>query len=136
MALLTRSPERMPPGPGILATRRQAEPGLLRILSRARRRKVSLLLLRLNLHPAPQQAPERCRPFLLGLTAGVRMHDLCWWDDECGALLLLLEEAESELPVAERLERRAQASGLELRLATARFPEQGLTLQALVEAVA
>jgi len=136
MALLLRSPQRLSPGPGILANRRQAEPGLLRILSRARRRKTPLLLLRLNLNPAPHQAPERCRPFLLGLAAGVRMHDLCWWDEECGSLLLLLEEAESEIPVVERLERRAQASGLELRLVTARFPEQGLTLQALVEAVA
>lgn len=136
MALLVRSPERLSPGPGILATRRQAEPGLLRILSRARRRKAPLLLLRLNLHPAPQAAPDRCRPFLLGLTAGIRMHDLCWWDEECGSLLLLLEEAESEIAVIERLERKASGTGLELRLAAARFPEQGLTLQALVEAVA
>lgn len=136
MSLLVRSPQRLSPGPGILATRQQAEPGLLRILSRARRRKTPLLLLRLELKPAPQQAPERCRPFLLALAAGIRMHDLCWWDEECGALLLLLEEAESERSLLERLERRAQVSGLELRPVTARFPEQGLTLQALVEAVA
>lgn len=119
--------------PGILASRREAEIGLLRILSRARRHDRPLVLVRLAIEPAPARAPERYGRFLTALSTELRLEDLCWWDAESGALLMLLEDTDACASFRRRLEERAGQEGLQMASRSARFPQQGCTLTALLE---
>jgi len=164
---------------GILANRQQAHPALLRMLSRARRRRAPLLLLRiapdLEAGPAAAQAHQQ---FLGHLTAELRISDLAWAEPG-GVVLVLLEDtvdgrgpqrgcaarpasartgmgtpephagaalageaapagAPSERPaegIVARLQHYARLAGARPLWRTASFPQQGLTLEALLEEV-
>lgn len=132
MALLRRTLAPVWPA-GILANRELAAAGLLRMLSRARRRQEPLLLVCIRPRGDGAVAEQAYRRFLAGLGAEVRISDLAWYEP-AGAVMLLLEGAAT--PALERLQRRAQLAGTQPDWHSARFPEQGLTLQALLEAVA
>jgi hypothetical protein len=136
MPLLRRRTETIPLPSGILQGRKQADPALVRMLSRARRKELSLVMLRLEVQPAPSLVPERFSSFLQELAASLRISDLGWWDPEFGSVLLLLEDVAAVDGFLERLEKRAQVHGLSLRVKRAQFPKQGVTLPALLEAVA
>ncbi|HWG38889.1 MAG TPA: hypothetical protein VN690_14345 [Terriglobales bacterium] len=133
MPLLKRSLHLAPPPAGILASRLAAHPALLRILSRARRQQAPLVLLRVAPDPAASAGDDRHRRFLEALAAEVRVSDLVWW--EPGAVvMLMLESARAPHQPLARLRRLAQLEGARPRWGAAQFPEQGLTLQALLEA--
>ena len=122
---------RRPPA-GILAERQLAHPALLRMLSRARRHHAALLLVQLR--PVLPQQPG-FDAFLARMAVELRIGDLAW-QEHGGAVMLLLEDAPREAtPILARLRKRARSHGVELNWRSARFPEQGLTLQALLEAV-
>ncbi len=126
----------LPPA-GVLASRRQAQPALLRMLGRARRHHGGLLLARLGVAAAPPAAAaaEAAQQRFLAAAAGeLRLTDLAWAEPGAG-LMLLLEAAAEESEVRQRLEQRAAACQLRLRWQAARFPEQGLTLEALLDTV-
>lgn len=120
---------------GILANREHASAALLRMLSGARRRREALLLVRLRPLGEDPVAELGHRRFLAGLAAEVRIGDLAWYEP-AGTVVLLLEGAAAAAPVLERLARRAQLAGARAEWRSASFPEHGLTLQALLEAVA
>jgi len=133
MPLLKRSLQAALPPAGILASRQAAHPALLRILSRARRQQAPLVLLRIAPDPAAALGDDRHRRFLEALAAEVRVSDLAWW--EPGAVvMLLLECARAAREPLLRLRQLALVAGARPRWGAALFPEQGLTLQALLEA--
>jgi hypothetical protein len=136
MTLLRRRTEPIPLPSGILPGRKEADPALVRMLSRARRRELPLIMLRLDVQPAPSLVPERFTSFLHELSSSLRISDLGWWDPQYGSVLILLEGVETVEGFLARLERSAQAHGLNLRVKRAQFPKQGVTLPALLEAVA
>ncbi len=117
--------------PAYYKHRRQVETGLLRMLQRARRFEAPLLLLQLAPSPA---AEDRLRDFFQILAVNSRLTDLLWWEDN--RIFLLLEECPDEAPVSARLRRYAAKLQLHLEIKPARFPEQGLTLTALLETAA
>ncbi|HVA63884.1 MAG TPA: hypothetical protein VNF74_09190 [Terriglobales bacterium] len=135
MALLRRTLAAGHLPAGILANREQAAAALLRMLSRARRRREALLLVCMRSRPASAVAELGHERFLAGLAAEVRISDLVW-REPAGMILLLLEGTAQARPVLARLEHRAQLAGTRPEWRSAAFPEQGLTLQALLEAVA
>ncbi|HUX66061.1 MAG TPA: hypothetical protein VMV31_01075 [Terriglobales bacterium] len=130
MAWRLRSPQSPPAG--ILASRRQAEAALLRMLSRARRQQAPLLLLRIS--PGGEAAAAAHQRFLEELAAELRLGDLAWWEPG-GVVLALLEGAGRPQAVLQRLQQRAQRAGAAPAWRAAAFPEQGLTLEALLEEV-
>jgi len=137
MAWRFRPPDRPPAG--ILASRRQAEAALLRMLSRARRQQAPLLLLRIA--PGREaggggggRAAAGHQRFLEDLAAELRLADLAWWEPG-GVVLALLEGAGRPQAVLERLQQRARRAGAAPAWGAAAFPEQGLTLEALLEEV-
>ncbi|HVA64241.1 MAG TPA: hypothetical protein VNF74_10995 [Terriglobales bacterium] len=147
MAWRFRPPDRPPAG--ILASRRQAEAALLRMLSRARRQQAPLLLLRIapgreaaggaaGAGEAPGGDAGRAaaghQRFLEDLAAELRLGDLAWWEPG-GVVLALLEGAGRPQAVLERLQQRARRAGAAPAWRAAAFPEQGLTLEALLEEV-
>jgi hypothetical protein len=136
MPLLRRRTEPIPFPSGILPGRKQADRALVRMLSRARRKELPLVMLRLDVQPAPSLAPDRFASFLEELSASLRISDLGWWDPELGSILLLLEDVDTVDGFLARLEKRADAHGVHLRVKRAHFPRQGVTLPALLEAVA
>lgn len=130
MALLRRTLAAAPAG--ILANRQQAHPALLRMLSRARRRAGGLTLVQVRDDGAGETGFQR---FLAELAAELRIQDLAW-QEAGGVVMILLEDTPGEpTAVLGRLERRARLAGARPAWRWARFPEQGLTLQALLEAV-
>jgi hypothetical protein len=130
MAWLVRAP--FPPA-GILASRRQAQPALLRMFGRARRHNAPLLLARLA---PPAAAPEAAlQRFATALAGDVRLTDLAWREAD-GGLMLLLEGAGAEQELRQRLQQQAATCHLRLDWRAARFPDQGLTLERLLETVA
>jgi hypothetical protein len=135
MALLRRTLAAGHLPAGILANREQAAAALLRMLSRARRQRAALLLVSMRSRAAGAVAELGHARFLAGLAAEVRISDLVW-REPAGMILLLLEGAAEAQPVLERLERRAQLAGTQPEWRSAAFPEHGLTLQALLEAMA
>ena len=122
----------------VLENRPAAAAAVLRMLSRARRRAAPLLLLALEVEVEGRGTPGAVRVsrWLERVTADLRLHDLCWWDGEVGAFLLLLEDAAGGAGIEERLRRHARECGTWLRLRQARFPSQGATLGALLGALA
>lgn len=136
MGILRRRTITLSLPPGVLGSRGQAEPALTRMLSRARRKETPLLLIRLDVQPAPPAAPERFSAFITEIAARIRISDLCWWDTECGSLLLLFEEVRAGETMLARIQQCAESHGLNARVRRAQFPEEGLTLSALLEAVA
>lgn len=130
MAWRLRPPQPAPAG--ILPSRRQAEAALLRMLSRARRQQTPLVLLRIA--PGGEAAAAGHLRFLTALGAELRLGDLAWWEPG-GVVLALLEGAGRPQAVLERLQQRARRSGAAPGWRAAAFPEQGLTLEALLQAV-
>ncbi|HXR96458.1 MAG TPA: hypothetical protein VN709_01315 [Terriglobales bacterium] len=134
------------PPSGILASRDQAHPALLRMFGRARRRQAPLTLVRMAPDGAPPTATAEagCARWLAELAAEMRINDLAWHEPG-GVVMLLLEDATatigngtpSGLPAGlERLRERARQHGVAVNWRSAQFPQQGLTLQALLEEVA
>ncbi len=162
-----RPPAAGPPAvaSGLLASRDQAHPALLRMFGRARRRQSPLTLVRMapmaSSAAAPRPAPRRssvgqaapspgrgtdanCARLLADLATEMRINDLAWHEPG-GVVMLLLEDAAPAhdsaevqgLPAGlERLRERARQQGVAVEWRSAQFPQQGLTLQALLEEVA
>jgi hypothetical protein len=150
---------------GILASRDQAHPALLRMFGRARRRQSPLTLVRMaplasnaaaprpdsrrsSVGPAAESQGHStdadCARLLAGLATEMRINDLAWHEPG-GVVMLLLEDAApahdsagaQALPAGlERLRERARQQGVVVDWRSAQFPQQGLTLQALLEEVA
>jgi hypothetical protein len=125
-----------PAASGLFANRRQAQPALLRMFARARRAQTPLLLVRLSLASDGGAAEAEARPRPWEASVGeLRLTDLAWAESR-EEMMLLLENAGEEDGLRRRLEQRAGGAGARLHWRGARFPEQGLTLEALLEAVA
>ncbi|MGH9418038.1 MAG: hypothetical protein ACRD01_15565 [Terriglobales bacterium] len=116
---------------GILASRQRAQPALLRMFSRARRHQTPLALVAIG--ASPEAAAGAHQLFLCELAAELRLCDLAWW--EPGGVVLVLLEAAASAAALERMQRRALASGARPRWRMACFPQQGLTLDALLQEV-
>lgn len=134
MNWLRSAPPEAAATPGILASRRLAGSALLRMLSRARRDGLPLLLVRLD-WPAEGVHESQRRRFLNALASELRISDLAWWEPAWKALLLLLESAEAPAAPLARLEQCARVEGITLHARAAQFPRQGVTLAALLERV-
>jgi hypothetical protein len=121
---------------GLLTDRKKINIALTRMLGRARRKHIKLVMARLDLQGGAAATPQRLHSFFTDLLATLRICDLCWWDEECGAVLLLLEDVEEPESVIRRVERRARAHGLSVKIQRTDFPQSGVTLAAMLEAVA
>lgn len=123
---------RTAPAPlGILPSRQVAQPALLRMFSRARRHQTPLALVAIG--ASPEAAAGAHLQFLAELATELRLCDLAWW--EPGGVVLVLLEAASGAAALDRLQQRALAGGARPRWRMARFPQQGLTLDALLQEV-
>lgn len=129
---LLRLPPRILPA-NILPDRRHAHAALRRMFARSRRYAVPMMLVRLRLPPASAELPRRI--FLSKFGGDLRVTDLAWWDEEAGALLVMIEESQDVAPLLERWAALASALRLEVQLAPVQFPRQGATLNALLEAL-
>lgn len=109
---------------GILPSRARAQSALLRMFSRARRQQRPLLLVAVTTAEPAE--------WLSDLAADWRIGDLAWRERE-GRVLALFEDAGSPASLLERLRGEARARGAEAAWGWAQFPQQGLTLEALVE---
>jgi hypothetical protein len=119
---------------GVLDTRAAADAALLRMFTRARRSGQPLLLLRWT----PRGGGARGRA-ARALAAELRLGDLVW--REPGAEWLVLAEgvaapSAAAAALARRLEQVLARAGAECECRLAAFPAQGITLGALLEAVA
>lgn len=119
--------------PGVLTSRRLAEPALLRIFSRARRQGAVLTLL--YVRPGPEAAARGHSRFLGLLASELRLADLIWCEPG-GVVVALLEACDDAAPVMARLELRAREAGAQPLWGAASFPAAGLTLEALLTAAA
>ncbi|MGH9466892.1 MAG: hypothetical protein ACRD1Y_06010 [Terriglobales bacterium] len=127
MALWHHAAAAAPVAPGILPNRKQASAAVLRLLSRARRRNAPLVLLRIWTEGTLPLPPA----WLAARAADLRIGDLAW--QEPGAqLLLLLEDANSASALVTRWRGLAAPPAPEWQWRSASFPEQGLTMEALL----
>jgi len=113
----------------ILATRAGAERGVARLLARARRFALPLLVLRMA--PASTGGEAAYGAFLEALPGEVRLLDLAW-TEAGGEVVVVLEGAASERAALDRLQRRALALGAGVRWRATRVREP--TREALFEA--
>jgi hypothetical protein len=119
---------------GVLDSRAAADAALLRMFTRARRSGQPLLLLRWR----PRGGAGRARA-ARALAAELRLSDLAW--REPGAEWLVLAEgvaapSAAAASLAHRLQQTLAGAGCECEGRLAAFPAQGITLAALLEAVA
>lgn len=109
---------------GILPTRARAQSALLRIFSRARRQQRPLLLVAVT-----TSEPGR---WLADLATDWRIGDLAW-RERAGRVLALFEDIPDPACLLGRLRAQAQAAGAEAGWHWAQFPQDGLTLEALLD---
>ncbi|MGH9507532.1 MAG: hypothetical protein ACRD13_11460 [Terriglobales bacterium] len=129
--------KRRAPPPGLLSGLDAAHAPLRRIIARARRLGLNLVLLQLRLTAAPDAPGGRAgwEPFLPHLAAELRGTDLAWRGPRPDEWLILLEAAADASAAVLRWQAAARQWGLQLCTRQVEFPGGGLTLAELFAAL-